>query len=818
MALRRRSGQMPRALSHEEMRPRCPARFLPWGSTRRIQTSYGLKGIIGQERAIDALRLGLSLRSQGYNIFVTGLPGTGRTTTTEALVRKLAPRPFPCDDFAYVMNWDDPDRPRLLVFPEGRASQFRGEMDGLIESLRRTLSRVVTRGKLGKSRDAVTSRYHGEEKRLQRRFEERANKEGFVVARRSAGEEGEQIDLHYLVSNRPYPMERLEELRRKGKLGSREIARIKGRYAELSAELESVVRKSRGLEARMARELGDIEDRAADRILAEKFEKLERRWTDPSVHEYLDAARQAVLRDLDLFVRDPAEPPAPGAAPSDPRFAGDPFLPYRVNVILDSRFREWPPVVESHPSYRNLFGSIERVERPGGGLVADFTTIKAGSLLRADGGVIILNAGDVLDEPYVFRTLKRVLRSGWLEIQDPEGAVAFAPTALKPQPIPLDAKVILVGDEYLYDQIWEHEEEFDKLFKVKVEFDETLPFDRKTVRSYAGFVARICEEEGHVPFDRPALARLVDECRRRTGRQNLISARFSEVADLVRESAHIVEQRDGQSMVHERDVAAAAVAQDRRKNLLEEKIHREINEGAVRIATTGSIAGSVNSLVVFDAGGYSFGKPSRVTATVGPGTAGIVNIEREAHLSGRTHDKGVLILAGYLRKTFAEARPLGLTASLALEQSYGGVDGDSASLAECLALLSALSGVAFEQRYGVTGAIDQHGAVMAVGGVTEKIEGFHRVVAERGELQRRRPPGVVMPASNARDLMVSDAVAAAVRARTFEARIVASIDEAIAVVSAVPPAEVHRLARERLDRYHEALESRHRDDGRDAKA
>ena len=742
--------------------------------------------------------MGLSIPSSGYNIFVTGLPGTRRLRTVEELVRRAYRRPRRARDLAFVMNWDDPDRPLLLRFEAGRASVFRRDVEGLVRFLRRSLPRVVAAGSLGARRDRVAARYRAEEQRLLGRFERRARADGFVVLRKSDEQGVEELDLQYLLRGRPQTLDRLEELGRRGRVPARELRRARARYDELRTELEGVMRRGRTLEARMSDELGDLEEAAAERVVRERIGRIGKRHRGDEVGGYLDGLRRAVLRDLDLFL-DGDERPVPG-----PESRQDPFSAYRVNVILDARRRATPPVVEAHPTYRNLFGAVERLERPGGALFADFNTIRAGSLLRADGGVLIMHADDVLDEPNVFRALKRFLRSGLLEIQDPDSA-AFAPTALKPEPIDLDVKVILVGEEDIYESIWHEEPEFETLFKVKAEFDDCLPFDRTTARAYVGWVAALCRDEGLAPLDREALCRVLDEARRRTGRSRLLTARLSEVGDLVREASHAARRRGG-ATVAGKDVAAAAVARERRQGLVEERLRWDVRQGVVRIETSGARVGAINSLVVFDVGGYSFGRPSRVTASVAPGTAGVVSIEREAQLSGRTHDKGVLVLAGYLRGRFASRIPLSLSASLCLEQSYGGVDGDSASLAECLALLSALAGVPLRQGYAVTGSLDQHGTVQAVGALTEKVEGFFKLARER---RFPRPSGVILPSANEHDLMVADDVADAVRRGVFEVHVVSRVEDALALMAApLDAAEVMKRAEERLQSFDLTLRRR----------
>jgi ATP-dependent Lon protease len=460
----------------------------------------------------------------------------------------------------------------------------------------------------------------------------------------------------------------------------------------------------------------------------------------------------------------------------------DPFRVYGVNVVLAHNSEESCPVIfETTPNFLNLFGAIQRSYDQRGIYSSDFMDLRGGSLLRADGGFIIMYALEVLTEPAVWRTLKRTLNHGKLEIQPSDFMFPFSIAALKPEPIVINVKVILIGDRQLYELIYEYEEDFKKIFKVRAEFDEEMPMTDEVIVQYGGRLRKLSEDEKLCPFDRTAVAALVEYGVRIAGRRSKVTARFNDMLDLAREACYAARQ-EGESPVTAQHVRMAIDAKVDRHNLYETKINELIQDGVLLIDTEGTRVGAVNGLSVYEIGGYAFGKPVRISATVALGKAGIINIEREANLSGRIHDKGMQILSGYLRGLFAQDKPLSLAASICFEQSYSGIDGDSASSTEIYALLSALSGLPIRQEIAVTGSMNQHGDIQAIGGVNQKIEGFFDVCRIKGLNGRQ---GVIIPAENVEDLMLREEVIDHVTMGRFHIYPVSRVEQGIEILTGV---------------------------------
>ena len=507
-----------------------------------------------------------------------------------------------------------------------------------------------------------------------------------------------------------------------------------------------------------------------------------------SLEVYFNEVAESVLDNLDRF-RDRSEQKGEGSGigPSlGSKGGGDPFLEYRVNVIVDNSELDGAPVVfETSPSYKNLFGTIERVMDVNSQWRTDFTKIRAGSFLRANGGYLVLNARDAIVEAGVWQGLKRTLTNRRAEIQSYDPFFMFTTSALKPEPIKTNVKVVMIGDTFLYHLLYHQDDDFKKIFKVKAEFDNVMDKEQSSIVQYAGFIKRICDDESLLPLDKTAVGAVIEFGVRLAGRQKKISTRFNYIADLVRES-HYWAKKDEANCVAESHVEKAIRERIDRVGLLEDKITEMITDGTIMIDTKGSVVGQVNGLSLLDMGDYTFGRPSRITAKTSLGRAGIINIEREAEMSGPTHNKGVLILSGYLRGKYAQDKPLAISASICFEQSYSGVDGDSASSTEIYALLSSLSGLPISQDIAVTGSVNQKGEVQPIGGVNEKIEGFFEVCKTKGLTGTQ---GVMIPRLNVDDLMLRKNVVEAVEQGKFHIYPVDSIDQGIEILTGVESGE-----------------------------
>jgi lon-related putative ATP-dependent protease len=752
----------------DRLRWRCPAGGIP------ADPSTGPDETVGQDRALEALRLGLEVRAPGYNIYVSGLSGTGRTTTVLQMVKELAPScPVPRDR-AYVHNFPEPHRPRLLTLAAGRASDLRREMDELVTLLRRALPEVVEDREFLRRRDEIMKKYAGQEQRLLDEFRKRLLADGFALAEIS-GERSKRLEVFPVFGEEPVPLDRYREMAREKRVPAAEVEAKEARFLEHRRELAQVLRRDRELARKMNDDVGAVLQEAVKGTLAGAFEDLFARFAEPAV--------QVFLRQVEADVLEYAVPLAREAAAEEEESR---FRLYQVNVVADRRGLEGCPIVhETAPTVAGTFGSIERRPVGPGMFASDHTMIRAGSILEADGGFLIVSAEDALADPGVATLLRRVLKHRRLEIRaagNPEGGGTSPGGGLAPEAIDLDVKVILVGDWRLYEGLYRGSTEFGETFRVKAEFEPDMDATLPNLRHYCRVAVRIASEAKTLPITRDGLAALAEHGVRSTGRQGKITTRFSETGELLRE-AHYWASRGTARGIAADHVQTAVERMAERNRLQESRIQDLIDREILLIETTGRRVGRVNGLSVYDLGYYAFGKPTVITASTGVGRAGIINVEREANLSGGIYDKGVLIIAGYFRRTFAQKRPLSISASLCFEQSYSGVDGDSASVAEVAALVSELSGVGVDQGMAVTGSLNQHGTVQPIGGVNEKIEGFFQVCAKRGLTGSQ---GVVIPRSNVGDLMLAEGVVQACRAGKFHVWSVARIEEALELLLGEP--------------------------------
>ncbi|MEO0079644.1 MAG: ATP-binding protein [candidate division WOR-3 bacterium] len=753
----------------EQLCWRCELVGLNFRTTDELKVS---SEIVGQRRAVDALSLGLEIESAGYNIFVTGPAGTGRTTTVQKLLERKPKGVGELFDSCYVNNFNDPDQPRLLRLPAGKGRQFQRAIDEVIGYLVKTVPTLFESDTYQQRRQSIIDGFKERGSSKVRDFEKRIAAEGFALVQTAPFQRPE---LAPIIEKQPVRIDALDTLVDEGRLTPERARELKEKHQELTLELTAIFKEVREFEREARAALEELDRNIIQPVLEERLDELAERFGE-RVGEYLAQVKKAIMARIELFQQRPQEKPQ-----TEP--AGDPYLEFRVNVLVDNSDVKTAPVVfETNPSYRNLFGSIERVWDRSGQWRTDFTRIKAGSILRADGGFLVLNALDVLLEPGVWPALKRTLRNQRLEITayDPFYAL-FGTSALKPEPIPINLKVIMIGDPLIYSLLAAYDEEFKKVFKVRADFDWTMPRNRNTVREYAQVIKALCTKEGLRPFDRSGVQRVVEFGVRLAGRQTKLSTRFNIITEILKE-ANYWAGKSGSKTVTSQHVEQAIEKRRDRMRLYEEKIQEAINEGTIFIDVKGKVIGQVNGLAVYDTGEYAFGKPVRITAKTGVGSAGIINIEREAQLSGPTHDKGVYIISGYLRRKYAQDQPLALSASICFEQSYGGIDGDSASSTELYALLSDLSGVPIRQDLAVTGSVNQLGQIQPIGGVNWKIEGFFDTCKARGLTGTQ---GVIIPKANLPDLMLRRDVIEAVAKGKFHIYAVATIDEGIELLTGV---------------------------------
>jgi lon-related putative ATP-dependent protease len=759
----------------EKLRYRCSPHAFSFETTRELDLGFE---IVGQDRAIKAIQLGLAVRSRGYNIVVQGLAGTGKETTVKCILEKVVRGGAVPSDICYVHDFEDPDSPKVLYLPPGDGRRLRRDMDSLVSYLVRTVPAALESDEFKKRQTQILETEGEKGRAVVREFEERIRKENFVLAEIRLGPFAKN-EVAPIVQGKPRTGDELEQMLADGSISREEFERLYERRERLSQELEEVLKQARETERLIGEAMKALVYGFGASIVNPRIDELKKRYPGERPERFLEQVRHHALENLEEFSR---KPDLSGVAAF---FATsrDPYLHYRVNVLVDNSATGRPPiVVETHPTYKNLFGTVERSWDRSGLTYTDFTRIKAGSLLRAAGGYLVLSFLEILSEPGVYQSIKRTLKSGKVDIQGFDPTSFFTSTALKPEPIDVDLKVLLIADQLSYQIFYQYDPDFRKVFKVKADFDTVMDRDDRAGLRYASFIGRLAESERLLHFDRSGVAAVVEEGVRLAGRQSKISTRFSEVADLVREASYWAKE-EGASVASGAHVDRAVREAVERRNLVEVRIAEMIREGILLIASDGARVGELNGLSLYDLGDYRFAKPTKITASVATGRAGIINIEREADLSGKTHNKGMLILAGYFRGRFAQRVPLTLSASLAFEQSYSGVEGDSASSTELYALLSALSGLPLRQDVAVTGSVNQKGEIQAIGGVNEKIEGFFDVCRAFGLTGRQ---GVVIPLANVSDLMLRKDVVEAVGEGRFRIYAISTVEEGIELLTGVP--------------------------------
>lgn len=729
--------------------------------------------IIGQDRALRAIQTGLEIKSLGYNIFISGMVGTGRMTTIKQLLEKLEEGEKHLNDILYVNNFKYPDEPMLIMLPAGQGKLFSDAMDKLISTLRVSISEFVKSAYYSEHREHIIESQQKKQQKLLENFEARAAAEGFSVIQIQMGP-FTRPDLVPVIDGQPVPFNRLEALVKESKISKELLTELKNRYEHLSSELEALFKNLREIDEETKGQLDAWDQEAITPLIKGSINSVRIRFPDPKIESYLGEVENDLIKKIDLFKTQKKE--------EKTNRETDNFLEYRVNVLVDNTGQKKAPVIiETNPTYSNLFGSIEFSYAPGGLGITDFSRIKAGSFIKANGGYLVLNALDSLVEPGVWTTLKRTLRNQIFEIQNYFQLYLFSSTRLKPEPIKCDVKVVFIGDDYIYNLLFNMDEDFKKIFKIKAEFDSAMKKSDEAVRDYIRFVKKIVVQDNLLPMDKTGLAALIEYAARISGRQDKLSTRFHIVADVIREASYWA-QKSGHKEVSREDVEQAIKERFERVSLVEDKIQELIEEGIILIDTEGDVVGQVNGLSIYDMGQFMFGKPTRITARTAMGRAGVINIEREADLSGRTHNKGVLILAGYLRGKYAKDKPFALTASLAFEQSYSGIDGDSASVAEVCAIISSLAGIPLRQDIAVTGSLNQKGEVQPIGGVNEKVEGFFEVCQARGLTGKQ---GVVIPVQNVNNLMLRKEIVDAVKQGLFHIYPIRWVDEALEILTGV---------------------------------
>ena len=755
----------------EKLRLTCDEKFMGCETTEEL---VPLKEIIGQERAVRALKFGIGIRDHGFNIYVAGWPGTGKTTAVKNFVDDIARvEPVP-PDWCYVNNFSNQYEPKALQLSAGKGKEFQKEVKNLIENIRSALPKAFESEDYTRKREETLRGLENQRKELIDRLNTKAQEEGFVIQTTPVG-----LLLIPVIKGKPVSEEEIVTLPQKTK------DEIQEKRERLESQLRSTMRQFFDMERRIHDEIKKLNRDVALYAIGHLVDDLVEKYRDAvEVTAYMRDVQNDILDNLAQFVK--GDEPQPQLPFPMPWMKENPFKKYEVNVVVDnSDLKGAPVIMELNPNYQNLIGRTEK-EAQFGALITDFTMIRGGALHKANHGYLIVRVEELLRNPFSYDALKRALRDKHIVIEEPEERYGFISVkSLKPQPIPLNMKVILIGDPNVYQLLFTLDMEFNELFKVKAEFDTSMPRTDENARQYAAFVCMVCQKENLKHLDGSALAKIIEHSSRQADDQKKLSTRFAEVADIIREANYYALQEKSDNVTGEH-IKKAVEEKVYRSKLIQEKIQEMITRGIILIGTEAEVVGQVNGLSVMGLGDFAFGTPSRVTASLGLGREGVVDIEREAKMGGPIHTKGVLILSGYLNEKYAQDKPLSLSARLVFEQSYGGVEGDSASSTELYALLSALSGLPIKQNFAVTGSVNQKGEVQAIGGVNEKIEGFFEVCKAKGLTGTE---GVMIPQSNVQNLMLKEEVVAAVKEGKFHIYPVASIAQGIEVLTGVKAGE-----------------------------
>jgi predicted ATP-dependent protease len=765
-----------RSLSAEEIAWTCPGSWLPFRTTDEVATD---RDASSQRNAVAAIELGVSLRAPGYNIFAAGPPGTGRTTTVRrVLAREEQKGPVP-SDLCYVYDFAEPRAPRCLRLPAGTGRKLQEGLRTAVERFRQGISSLRASGAHRRRREAVARKARDAQSRLINGFQKTVAEEGFALVEVNLGT-FRRHDLAPVVGEEPVPIDDLDDRVEQGQLSAEEAARFRHRHPVLAARLSETTVEMRKLGRELDEALASADRDAARPLLGETLDELRGAvGFDAGEHEaldtYLASVEEFLLEIVPLLFAAGESLAAAGEEAS-----ADPLQALQVNVIVDRSGAVGRPVVEeAHPSPARLLGSLEIQRSPDGSVRADLGGLRPGALHRADGGFLLINAMDLINEDGAWMELRKALRTGLagFRIGHPDDG----PPPIAPEPAKVDVTVVLVGPPALRERLAAGDPEFNKLFKVVALFEERVPLTREVVASYSALLASVVQEEELRPLDAGAVARTIEHMVRLAGGRRKISTRLRWLADLAREASWFA-GRDGASIVLADHVAQALAARRERAGLLSTRIQESIRTGIIHLEFEGLRAGQVNALAVVETNLERFGYPVRLTATSSVGHSGIIDIEREAELSGEIHTKASLILAGYLRSQFAQRAPLAVTASVCFEQSYGGVEGDSASCAELSALLSSLAGVPLRQDLALTGAVDQRGQVLAVGGVNEKVEGFWRVCRATGITGSQ---GVIIPQASMSALQVDREIVEDVEEGRFHVYAAADIGQVMELLTGV---------------------------------
>lgn len=756
-------------LSYRDLKMVCDQNMFNFETTEELEP---INDGIGQERGIKALEFGINVNVKGYNLYIEGPSGVGKTMYTKNYLDSISAKKKVPNDWCYIYNFQNPNEPIAISLPAGQGKEFKENMDGFIKEVKKDIKKTFNADDFEKEKALIKKEFEEKREAVLNNLNEKSQKHGFQVKSAQNG-----IYMMPMVDGKAIQEEEFDKL----------DENIKQEYEEKSTIVQQQIMDAisviKNIERQSDKKVSEWQSNVALLTVNAHINYIKSKYKrNKKINQFLNDVKQDVLRNVSYFLEEDNQQNNMQQVPQ-PQKRPDPCLNYRVNLFIDNSDMEGCPVVmDSNYSYQNLFGKLE-YENYYGALKTDFTMLQPGLMHKANGGYIIFQAKDLLANGICYEELKRVLRVKELSINNAmEQRSQMAMISLKPEPIPLNVKVIIIGDANIYHTLLSVDSDFRKLFKIKVEFEETAPINEENVNKLARFVHTFCEQEGLPPLNKSAMARIVEYASRLAGDNDKLSTRFTEIAQVVGEAGTWAKL--GRSKIVTEDFVDKALSErvDRIKKY-DAKYVEMIKENTLLINTKGSLVGEINGLTVMTIGDYSFGKPAKITVNTYTGKEGIVNIEREVEMSGSTHSKGVYILSGYLGELFAQDIPLCLTASICFEQLYNGVDGDSASSTELYGLLSSLSEIPIKQSIAVTGSVNQKGQIQPIGGVNEKIEGFFQICKMRG---LDGSHGVVIPIQNVNNLQLSDEVVDAVKNKQFHIYAISTIDEGIEILTGVP--------------------------------
>ena len=724
--------------------------------------------VVAQDRAVHALEFGLGVKDLEYNVYVAGPPRSGKTEAIMAYVAEQAAKEPSPPDYIYVYNFRDPEKPQSLNLPKGVGRSLKADMEELISTLKVQIPEVFESEDYSNRREALMHTFTQERNTILQELDAKATGEGFILNISPTG-----LMIFPGKEGKPLSEDELKAL------SDDEREQLRQKSTTLHTVMNDAIRKIRKMEKEYQEKEKKLDQDVALYVVGHHMEELREKYKElPQVIAYLNDVQEDILKNIDdLKKRPAAQGPFPFPMPEPS------FTQYQVNVFVDHSETAGAPVVfENNPTYPNLFGAVDR-RAQFGALVTDFTLIRNGAVHRANGGYLVLEALDLLRWFFSYEALKRCLKNGEIRIEDPAEMFGLITTkTLQPQPIPLNIKIIIIGDPYIYQLLYAYDEDFHKFFKIKAHFDSRMRKTDDHVQKFCELIAGYCHDQKLMPLHKTGMARLIEYAGELAGHQAKLTLQLEGVKDTLKE-ANYWARTNTHEVVFGTDVEKAIQEQIYRVDLPEEKLQEFIDEGMLFIETAGQVVGQMNGLSVYALGDHAFGRPSRITATVSLGKEGVVTIDREAQLAGNIHNKGVLILSGFLRSRFAQDKPLTLSASLCFEQSYGMIEGDSASMAELVTLLSALAEAPLSQNIAMTGSVSQRGESQPIGGANWKIEGFYKVCKARG---LDGTQGVIIPKTNVQDLMLKKEVVDAVEDGKFHVWAIGTVDEALELLTGLP--------------------------------